>query len=242
VGGGELAVVIVAVLVAALVQVLAGFGFALMAMPIMTLAIPVERAVVIVSLLSVVTTLWQSIHLRHDAEPALVRRLTLGSLIGMPLGLLVLNTVADRPLRIALGVSVLIATFLLARRLNLTHAGPALDHAAGFVSGVLNTSLGTNGPPLVFVLQARHLTPDRFRATISTVFVFGNVVALALFAGSGKITGGAMSAAALAAPAWLAGQVTGWRLRHHVAGERFRVLVLMLLAAAGVTAILFAIM
>jgi uncharacterized membrane protein YfcA len=240
VSGGELAVVIVAVLVAAHVQVLAGFGFALLAMPVMTLAIPVERAVVIASLLSVCTTTWQSIHLRADAEPVLVRRLTLASLLGMPLGLVVLNVVDDRALRIVLGVSVLIATGLLARRLSLAHVGPALDHAAGFVSGVLNTSLGTNGPPLVFVLQARHLDPPRFRATISTVFVFGNLFALALFVLDGKVTGEGLTAAALAVPAWLVGQVSGWRVRHHVHGERFRVLVLGLLALAGTTAIVFA--
>ena len=46
----------------------------------------------------------------------------------------------------------------------------------GFVSGVLNTSLSTNGPPLVFGLQARHLGAAPFRATISTVFAFSNIV------------------------------------------------------------------
>jgi uncharacterized membrane protein YfcA len=241
VSGGELAVVIVAVLIAAHVQMLAGFGFALLAMPVMTLAIPVERAVVIVSLLSVATTMWQSIHLRRDAEPVLVRRLTIASLLGMPLGLVVLNVVDDRALRIVLGVSVLIATALLARRLSLAHVGPALDHTAGFISGVLNTSLGTNGPPLVFVLQARHLEPARFRATISAVFVFGNLFALTLFVLAGKLTADGATAAGLAVPAWLAGQVSGWQVRHHFHGERFRVLVLVLLALAGTTAIVFAI-
>ena len=109
-----------------------GFGFALLAMPIMTLAIPVEEAVVIVAILALVTTLWQSIHLRHDADPALVKRLTIASFVGMPLGLVVLNVVDDTTLKIVLGVSVLIATFLLARRLNLSHVGPGLDRIAGF--------------------------------------------------------------------------------------------------------------
>jgi uncharacterized membrane protein YfcA len=188
-----------------------------------------------------VTTGWQSIHLRHDTDRPLARRLIIASFVGMPLGLVILNVVDDTTLKIVLGIAVLIATALLARRLNLAHVGPGLDVACGFTSGVLNTSLGTNGPPLVFDLQARVIAPDTFRATLSTVFVFGNVLALALFIANGKMTEDAVQAALVAAPAWLLGQALGWPTRKHVHGERFRWLVLTLLFAAGMTAIVFAI-
>ena len=39
----------------------------------------------------------------------------------------------------------------------------------GWRPGALTMSAGVNGPPLVFVLQARHFRPDRFRATITHV-------------------------------------------------------------------------
>jgi uncharacterized membrane protein YfcA len=237
---GQLIVVAVAVLIASYVQMLAGFGFALLAMPVMTLAVPVEQAVVIVGILSVVTNFWQSVHMRADVDRALATRLALASFVGMPLGLVVLNLVDDRALRIVLGVSVLTATAMLVRRLSLAHVGPRLDYTAGFVSGVLNTSLGTNGPPLVFTLQARGLEPQGFRATIATVFVFGNVFALALFIADGKFTRDGLAGAAIAAPAWVIGQAAGWPSRRHFDGERFRWLVLGLLFAAGATAIVFA--
>jgi uncharacterized protein len=238
---GELIVVAVAIFGAAFVQMLAGFGFALLAMPVMTLAIPVEEAVVIVSILSLCTTTWQSIHLRRDADGPLARRLIVASFVGMPLGLVILNVVDDTVLKIVLGISVLIATALLVRRLNLSHVGPALDVGCGFTSGVLNTSLGTNGPPLVFDLQARGLVADPFRATIAAVFVFGNIFALTLFVIDGKVTADDVRAALVAAPAWLLGQALGWPTRTHVHGERFRWLVLTLLFAAGLTAIVFAV-
>ena len=238
---GQLIVVAVAIFGAAFVQMLAGFGFALLAMPVMTLAIPVEEAVVIVAILGLCTTAWQSIHLRADTDRALARRLIVASFVGMPLGLVILNVVDDTALKIVLGISVLIATALLVRRLNLSHVGPGLDVACGFTSGVLNTSLGTNGPPLVFDLQARAVEAHRFRATISTVFVFGNVLALTLFVIDGKVSGDELRAALIAAPAWLLGQALGWPTRKHVHGERFRWLVLALLFGAGVTAIVFAV-
>ena len=237
----QLVVVAIAIFVAAFTQVIAGFGFGLLAMPIMTLAVPVDEAIIVATLLGMVSTIWMAWHLRADADRPLVKRLTLAAFLGMPLGLWILNVVSDRSLRLALGVSVLVATVLLVRRINLSHVGPGLDFTAGFLSGVLNTSLSTNGPPLVFVLQARQLLPNPFRATIAAVFALSNIVGLSLFIADGKITNDGVHAAVVALPAWLLGQALGLPLRKHVAGERFRVMVLVLLFIAGTTAIVFAI-
>ena len=158
----------------------------------------------------------------------------------MPLGLVILNVVDDTSLKVVLGVAVLVATALLVRRINLSHVGAGLDVGAGFVSGVLNTSLSTNGPPLVFDLQARHLPPDEFRATITMVFALSNVVGLTLFLLDGKVTADGLRAALIAVPAWALGQLLGWPVRKHVHGERFRWMVLILLFAAGVSTIVFA--
>lgn len=237
---GQLVVVVVAIFVAAYVQILAGFGFALLAMPIMTIAVPVQQAVVVSTLLGALSTAWQAWHLRRDADRLLVRRLVIAAFVGMPLGLFALNVVSDRALRIALGVAVLVATYLLIRQVNLHHVGPALDYGVGFVSGVLNTSLSTNGPPLVFGLQARHLSPAQFRSTINLVFAFSNVAGVTLFALDGKFTWRGVTAAAIAVPAWLIGQALAWPVRKRLAPERFRTMVLSLLGVAGVSTIGFA--
>jgi uncharacterized membrane protein YfcA len=236
----QLTVVAAAILVAAFAQVITGFGFALLSMPIMTLAVPVEQAVVVSTLLGMLSTTWQAWHLRADTNRQLAKRLTIAAFVGMPLGLFILNVVSDRSLRIVLGIAVLVATALLVRRINLSHVGPGLDIGAGFISGVLNTSLSTNGPALVFDLQARHLSPNEFRATITTVFALSNIGGLTLFIADGKITGDGIHAALVAIPAWFIGQAAGWPVRKHVEGERFRVLVLILLFLAGTSAIVFA--
>jgi uncharacterized membrane protein YfcA len=236
----QLVVVAVAVFAAAFVQIIAGFGFALLCMPIMTFALPVEKAVVVSTLLGIMSTTWQGWHLRRHARRPLVKRLTLGAFAGMPLGLVVLNVVSDTALKVFLGSAVLIATALLVRRINLSHVGDGLDYGAGFLSGVLNTSLSTNGPPLVFDLQARHVSPDEFRATITMVFALSNVVGLALFLADGKVTRNGLVAALIALPAWGLGQLLGWPVRKHVHGERFRWMVLILLFVAGTSTIVFA--
>lgn len=225
-----------AVFFAAFVQAIAGFGFGLMSMPLMTLAIEPSRAVVVSTLVSVCITTWQSWAMRADAVRPVLKRMTIAAYVGMPLGLVVLTTVSDTALRLTLGVAVLIAVVLLAANVSF-HAGPRTDLTAGFVSGILNTSLSTNGPPLVFALQARRMEAHHFRATISAVFALSNVFAITLFVASGKVTRDGLVAAAFAAPSLLAGQALGFPLRKHVHGQRFRGLVLVLLTLAGASAI-----
>ena len=99
---GQLIVVGVAILVASYVQILAGFGFALLSMPIMTLAVPVQQAVVVSTLLGMISTTWQAWHMRGTADARVVKRYTLSAFAGMPLGLVILNVVSDRrPMSVA---------------------------------------------------------------------------------------------------------------------------------------------
>jgi uncharacterized membrane protein YfcA len=151
--------------------------------------------------------------------------------------LLVFIVVDDNVLRLLLGLAVLVAVVLLAMRLNLHHVGPHLDYGAGFISGILNTSLSPNGPPLVFALHARQRPAAAFRSTISAVFALSNILGLTLFIVSGKVTHDGIVAATITIPAMLFGQLLGFPLRKHFHGERFRWLVLVLLTGAAISAI-----
>ncbi len=231
----SLVVVALSVFAAAMTQVLSGFGFALLAVPLMTLSVPVKDAVVISTLLGIGLTSWQAWHLRAHTERRVARRMILSAYLGMPFGLWVYLTLDDHVLRFALGCAILVAVVLLTVRVDL-RVGRGLDLGAGFVSGVLNTSLSTNGPPLVFGLHARGLAPDSFRATINTVFCCCNLLGVTMFVAAGRVTGDGITAALVALPALFLGQAVGFPLRRHVDGERFRVLVLGLLIVAAISA------
>ena len=233
----QLIVVGAAVFLAAFMQIVVGFGFSLLAVPVMTLAIEPKVAVVVASITGIFVTGWQAYKERANADKVLVKRMTFGAYLGMPLGLLVFLTVDDNVLRFMLGIAVLVAVVLLAMRVNLHHVGPRLDVGAGFISGILSTSLSTNGPPLVFALQARQLPAPTFRATISAVFALSNILGMSLFIAAGKITRDGLVASAVTIPAMFIGQLLGFPVRRHVHGERFRRLVLLLLTAAAISAI-----
>lgn len=234
----QLAVVFVAVFLSAIVSAVAGFGFGLLSVPLISLAIPLHQTVIVSSVIGLVTNMVQTYRYRRSADVALVKRMCAGAMVGMPLGFMVFSIVSDRTLRLVLGGAVLLAVAALARGLDLVHVGPGLDVGAGFLSGVLNTSISTNGPPLVFDLQARKLAPEPFRATLSVVFAISGIVGMALFIGGGKVHLDELVVSAVALPAMGLGLLVGFPLRHRFSPERFRVLVLALLTVAAVATIM----
>ncbi len=233
----QFVVVFVAVFFSAIVSAVAGFGFGLLSVPLISMAIALHPTVIVSSILGLITNLVQTYRYRRSANLALVRRLCAGAVVGMPLGFVVYNLISDRALRLVLGGAVLLAVAALARGLDLAHVGPSLDVGTGFLSGVLNTSISTNGPPLVFGLQARKLEPEPFRATLSVVFAISGVVGMAMFVGGGKVGVSELIVSAIALPAMGLGLLVGFPLRHRFSPERFRVLVLMLLVGAAAASI-----
>ena len=225
------------VAVASFVSRLSGFGFGLIVVPVMSLFIGPRDAVVISTLVGLCATMVQSWQEREHARSDLVRRLFGAACAGMPLGLAVFVFVPERGLRVMLGVAVVAAATVLARGFEIKRASRNTEIALGFVSGVLNTSVSTNGPPLVFLLHAKRLAPGEFRGTISRVFFYSNVVSAALFAAAGKVNGPSLVMSVVALPVMYTMQWVGARSTARVGPERFRVLVLGLLFLSGVSAV-----
>src|SRR5436190_10598844 len=86
---GALAVVAAAVFFASGVQVIAGFAFGLLAVPLMTLAIPTRQAVVVSALVGFSVSAWQAWLHRRDVDVPTARQMTIAAYLGMPLGLVI---------------------------------------------------------------------------------------------------------------------------------------------------------
>jgi len=170
-GAVELAAVASIILVAACAQMVSGFGFALMAVPLMGLAIDLKTAVVISTICGTASNTFQAVRGSRHRDGRLVKVLVVSSFVGMPFGVILLDRVNVEVLQVAIGCVVLMALMaVVARPEGKAVGGAVLEITAGFASGVLATSTSTNGPPLVLLLRSRGLSPDRFRATINSVF------------------------------------------------------------------------
>ena len=230
-----------AVALAAIVQLAAGFGFGLTAVPLLSIAVGAHDAVVVALFLATFTNAFQAWSGRRDTDRPVAGRLLAGAVVGLPFGLLVYQLVDDSALRVIIGCSVIVAVVVIALGLDLRHAGPGLDVAGGVVTGALTMSSGVNGPPLVFVLQSRHFDQHRFRATVTTVFVVLDIVAVVTFAATGDLDAEVLAVVAASLPGLALGAVVGINVRRHLDPRRFRGLVLVLLVVAGVSTLVSAV-
>ena len=238
--GNELAWVALAIAVASFAQSLSGFGFALLSVPLMTLVVSPRDAVIISTIIGATSTSIQAVLDRKHLDWPLAKRLSIASYIGMPVGLGAFLFVSETGLRFGLGVVVLVATFLLLRGFRLHDEQHHYDWSLGIVAGLLATSTSTNGPPLVFLMQARQMAPATFRATINTVFAISNIGALALFLSAGKVTSQNLTGVAVALPSLGVALSLGYIVRRHVSAERFKYLVIVLLFLSSVSVMMSA--
>jgi uncharacterized protein len=228
--------VIAVAMAAGVVTTLFGFGFSLVAVPLLSVTLGPRDAVAVATILAFLATAAFLGRFRDHVQWTIARRQIAAAALGMPLGLLVLVYASVAFLQLAIAAAVVSAVFVLARGFTIHTEGPLSDLGAGFLSGVLNTSVGTNGPPLVAVNQSRGLEPHVFRSTLAAVFAFSSLIANPMMWAAGRYTSTVLTAAAVGIPSMFVGWYVGVRLHRHVDPQRFRALVLGLLLVTAATA------
>lgn len=202
-----LAVALVAFVIAGFAQSLTGFGSSLVAAPLLALVAGAGTTVVAVTLVSLVLTGWAGIREHDHVDAGLAARVSLAGLFGLPAGLVLLTRASDGALSILMAAVVLVALALVASPVRLPDR-PATTWLTGLASGLLLTSTGMNGPPLVLAMDSRRMEPRRFRGTLQVVLCGQDLAAVLGFALIGSIDRTALVAAAVG----MVASPLGWRV------------------------------
>jgi uncharacterized protein len=234
---GVVAVSILIIAMASCSQTISGFGFTLVSVPLLAIVMPPLQAVSLAILISTPLAIIRSRREWKDVYWPSAKRLGMASLTGMPLGIAISSHLPDRPLRLIIGIAVAVAGLALATGFRIRSESPGVDLIAGFVSGVLSTTTGTNGPPLVIALHSRRVAPVIFRATLVVVYLFANVVSLGLFWYYGRLNGNAVKLMGITFVPMLLGNAMGTWLVPKVNDHLFHRLILGLLFLSAGSAI-----
>lgn len=241
-----LELVLLVTLVAAIAQVVSGFGFAVVATPFLAALLGttggIQLAIIVTGVLSAVMG-WR---LRHALDLGLLRRLLPASLPGLAIGYLGYLALDPLAVRLAMGglillfVLMLLVEGILRRRAASPplRAGLALDSLTGFVAGAATTLIAMPGPPALVYLLLIRLPKEPLRATLAAFFVPCYAVALAIHLGSGGIPGFIWLAAAAMLPVSAIGIWLGEWIAERITNARLRALAIALLVAAGLVALL----
>ncbi len=223
------------VFVAAVAQSLTGFGFALVLVPLLSLVWDPQSVVVVSTILNGLLSISITIQLRRHIVLSRVGLLLAGSVVGLPLGLVVLVTLDPGPLRLLIGFLVVLFGLLIyfgAVR-PLKARGWQLI-ATGLLSGVLQSSTSMGGPPAVLYLMSQRYGKLVVRSTLLGFFGPLCLLALVGFALAGMLRSETLLLTVAMVPATLLGILVGNAAFGRVSSELFRALVAALIVAAGI--------
>lgn len=212
-------------------------------MPLLLLVYDPATVIPVNAALSVFTTATVAFDARRDVEIKSIALLLPFSLLGLVLGVEVLRAANPDHIRVAVGAVVVVSALLLFRGARLPGAGSRWgDGVAGGTSGLLATSVGISGPPVILLLASRGLPKRAFRANISLYFVFTSFASLVALYLRGLVEPSHLLFAALLIPATFAGKVAGATLLGRFSEKAFGTLTLALILATGAGAALSAIL
>ncbi|MFD0980446.1 sulfite exporter TauE/SafE family protein [Tropicimonas aquimaris] len=170
--------VICAVFFSAFLRGMAGFGFALAAVPIVSLVLSPVEAVAIGVLLQVVVGLRDVFVLHADIHRPSLVRLSLGSLLGTPVGILALTALSPDAARILIATAILVGLVMILRYKpteQRAHNGLAL--AAGVASGAFSGLAAIPGPPAVAYYLGSGINSVQTRASLLFFFFIAALMA-----------------------------------------------------------------
>ncbi|MDQ3548947.1 MAG: sulfite exporter TauE/SafE family protein [Chloroflexota bacterium] len=219
-----------------------GFGFALVSVPPLLLLYEPEVVVALTIGASLLTSVVVVLGARRELDGRLVLTMLPGACIGLLLGARILAVVDPTLLKIVAGTLVASYSILLLRGFEPSGMGSGWAASlAGAASGVLATSTGLSGPPIVVLFTARQLARDAFRVTIAAYFIAINLVGILVLLAGGAIGESEVVTSAVLTPAALIGTLVGNRLVRRLTAVGFRTLTLALLLLTGVMGVATAI-
>jgi uncharacterized protein len=233
-----------AILAGAALQSATGFGFALLASPLLFALLDPKPAV---ATLALVGSVLNAVTLAGERRRPQVLRadalaIIAGTIPGLLCGALILRVAPASVLTAAVAGCVLVA---LATRLRRPRATPRrlgdrpwAAPVAGFASGSLSTSTGLSGPPLVLHLLARRVPAARMRDTLAAVFLAQGILGLGALVVAGSFVW--PRSLPLLLVVGVVGQVAGRRAFAALGGERYERVVVGLLVVTAIVALVAA--
>jgi len=222
-------------LVAGFTQGVTGFGFGLLAIPLLSLFIDIKTAVPLCSLLGILITAFLSLRLRKHIDRRKILPLLFGCIPGVAVGTLVLKRTPAELLSVLMGV-MLIAYVLyrLTGRQQPRAIHPQWAYAAGFFTGAISSAFSAGGPPTIIYATLRGWNKNEIKATLSGFFLTGGLTVITAHALSGLTTGLVIHYFLLSAPVVIAGVFIGSLLYDRIDTDAYLKLLHYLLLAMGI--------
>lgn len=228
---------LVIILFACFYQGITGFGSALIAVPLALLVLDKFTVVSSLAIIGIPLNAFLFRKIKHPVSLSLLFPLCFASVIGMPFGIWILKTVPINLIKISAGsLSILFILIIYLAKISLPKT-KFLTVLAGLLSGVLQTSIGMSGPPVVILLAGTDRAKNEMRKTLVTFFLWMSIISLPLFYFSGTLTLQRVGFGFYALPFVFLGAYLGNKVVEKIPQKTFRLLALVTVCLTGLLSI-----
>lgn len=223
------------VFLAALVHGAAGFGAALVAMPLLVFVMDVREATPLVAIMTLTVNALLLAFLRFSFDFRRLLPLSLGALAGIPAGILFLRYGPRSLLGLLLGAVLIVYSLHgLFSRWRPPAVGGKGAFLYGTVSGFIGAAINTGGPPAVIYMTSQPWKKEEVHANLQFYFLIVGVLVVAGHAASGITTAATLGLLVKLLPSLAGGALCGYLIHRRVGSDLYRRLVLVLLLVLGI--------
>lgn len=197
---------------AAVVQGMTGFGFSVLVVPLLMWVADPHEVVIWGAVLAFCSNVVLFPLTRRAAAPRTVGVLLGSAVAGLPAGIFVYQHIGGPGLRLAIGVLTVLFALLLHYAPGKSEDSMARCVGAGFMAGVLVTSVAMPGPPVAFYLLKVGTDKAVFRANLVALFLVLFPAGLGMMLAGGQVDWQMLQRGLLLVPALLLGLAVGMKL------------------------------
>lgn len=228
------------IMTAATLQGITGFGYNLLAVPILILIYPPQVVVPGVLMSYIPLGLAQTFMLRRLIDFRILATFVVSAFFALPFGAYILAQADTETMRTGIGVMMVSMVVLLQLRPgNPFRRDLPVRIGTGFVSGALAASTGVSGPPLVLLGLKQRWPYKNFRATLMAYFTCQSLLSLPFHWHLDLASATTVQFACAGFPGLVLGFFLGTWLRSLVDARLFRWAALAIVTLGGVSAIIF---
>lgn len=229
----EIFIFIVIILIASILQTSTGFGFSILATPFLLFIFEPMEAIQINIILSLVISFALITKIKKDIDYGILRRFVIGSASGLPIGIIIFLALDLKNLIFGISLVILLLTILLILKYRIAQTN-GKDIVIGGLSGVLTSSIGMPGPPLLLYFSGTDTKKEKLRGTTLAFYLFiysMSLIIQVIFVGTNRtiwITSG------FALPLVLLGLYLGQVLFKRINQRFFRIFTYLILLFTGI--------
>jgi len=221
-------------LLAAFVQGSVGFGVALVAVTLMSLYLPPDQSIPLMSLLAATLSFVMLLRYRQSFNLRATTRLLAGSIFGIPIGVFLLRQLEGDLVINILGVIVIAYALYALSNMRLPELKrPFFGYIFGFFGGILSGAYNTGGPPVIIYGSCRRWEPSAFKGNLQGYFLINSSIVVLTHWAMGNYSPLILQRYLFAVPAVFLGLGLGFALDGRLNPILFRKLVLILLLVLG---------